>query len=921
MTSPQGLGQVERYLYCDERGRTLEFRDHGTGEALLPRLQFEETFLPRASRDAVYDGGFASAGAWLGHVAVRTLPVEEPPQVNFDRVRVLDLCTDLIVGPQAAVVHDGKPGTKGAKERPWTKEEYEAAIARGVNFFDASSPELAWLIEQPVFFRMKPTFPDTFFRSNWLPGRMFIDEPSVRLGWSGGIPVNPSGPEQVAEAMRQRVQSHYALPKCLIDLSRESAGLGTFEPVYPRAISWDTDYWSAWYQLAAGAPAIVHEGRYVKRGYGWEPEKLYGKEGLDDLTFRDQVNCLNGILRGAARAFGGDWGVSVYPEGDPDLRLPALIQAYDMGARHIWFWTYPPMTYALEMELAAGLQQHIQSHPRASAEAATRSARVGIVLPPGYVFSWDGTWGMQREQHSRGGASYGDISAAAMWEAILCSRRRVAFDFLVDEPRIRGLGYKRLICIREDGTSEAVPSRDDHRTAGKISLQLKADPVVNVAGRDDGREPDYTAYRAKRIAIDGQLDEWQPAQWLSLDAATNGFPDKTRVETTVTNDLSDPAWRLNYTYFMGAEFIQVDEKYEHQYQLEDLGGKGVVVTKVAPGSPAAQAGILEGDVITGVLDWPIDWQFQVYYRLQDYKNKHDGVAIPVKLRRSGRYQFDKPGDLAARIAMMLDDENLYVAVDVTDDVHWQPHHGADFWKGDSIQIGLTPTLEQREGNYGEEDHEFALVLKDGRPIVWRYKGRRGQAVGELTTARISAVREGNHTRYEAAIPLAELHPFAPDLWPRAGFDVVVNDSDGGLARKGRIELHPKAMTLGKWTKQFARLACEPSPQRNKVSAAILWQRRATPEKGHFRVVIAASSPAASQAQVTAHLVSLDEPTSRATEASIPLPLTSLPAEHNLIIQTDSPPGRYDLAIRVEDAAGVAAARDHLPVYVYPAGVP
>ena len=62
---------------------------------------------------------------------------------------------------------------------------------------------VSWFIDKAVFFRTTPKFPDTFYRSNWIPGQMFIDEPSVRLGWSGDIPVKTSGPEQVADLVRE----------------------------------------------------------------------------------------------------------------------------------------------------------------------------------------------------------------------------------------------------------------------------------------------------------------------------------------------------------------------------------------------------------------------------------------------------------------------------------------------------------------------------------------------------------------------------------------------------------------------------------------------------------------------------------------------------------------------------------------------
>lgn len=921
MTSNDGVGEIERYIYRDAEGNACEYRDTATGRALLPVMQFSESFLPRAADDAVFANGFASVGAFLGHVLVRNEPLKPQPAISFDDARLLELRSDLLIGTQACVRTDHVPpplpgSEQKRQERPYTREEYEAMIAAGMNYFDANGKGLEWLIHEAVFFRLTPTFPDTYYRSNWVPQRMYIDEPSVRLGWSGGIPANATGPEQVAEALRQRVASHYTLEQRKLPHGN-GAETGTLDLYAAPPASWDTDYWSAWWQMAAGAPAVVHEGRYVHRGYGWEPEALYGPEGLEDLTFHDQVNCLNAFLRGAARAFGGDWGTSVYPEGQPELRLPALVQAYDMGARHLWFWTYPPLTYSIERELCAGILQHVAANPREPLAVVNRSAKVGIAFPAGHAFSWEGTWGMQREQRSPGGAGYGDISAAGMWEGILCSRRGESFDFLVNEPRIRGLGYERLVIVGPDGSLHADPAWSQPRAPRSLRLELEAGPTPGIAGRADGLQPAYQVARAEAIAIDGDLDEWADSEWMALHNDPHGFPDGVTFETTVLNDISQERWRIHFTTYMGMTFQQIDEELERKYVLEDLQGRGVVVTQLEPGSPADAAGIREGDVLIWVLNRKLDWQFQMYERLQHWKDKHDKTPVRTLVRRSGRYDFGGPGDLEAQVAMRVDDRHLYLAARVTDDVHFQPYHDRDFWKADSLQIGLDTALDRRPAGYDEQENEIALVDMDGRPRAWRYHGRRGQPLGELPEARVSIVRRPGQTCYEAAIPLAELSPMSPDLWPLAGFNVVINDSDGKLQRKGRLELQPKAMTQGKKPAQFAVLAFEPSPARQKVSGAILWQRRATPEKGHFRVMLAVRSPQADRARVNVRLASLDSPETSPMQASLDLPVDASAREHRLLVHTDSPPGRYALDVTIADPDGNAVARDRLPVYVYP----
>ncbi len=919
MTRPDGIGRIERYIYRDTAGKVLEYRDAATGKALLPPLQFKQSFLPRPAYDAAYDGGFASAGSFLGHVLIRVPRHDEPARLTFENPVVLDLRNDLIIGPNGFHREDPKAPAKAEKYRPCTQEEVEAQMAAGMNFFGPGNDEqLSWVIDKPVFFHMTPSFPDTFYRSNWIAGPMFIDEPSVRLGWSGDIPVKTTGPEQVAEALRQRVASHYTVDRRRIKLAN-NVDLGTLDLDYPNAVSWDTDYWSAWFQYAAGAPAVVHEGRYIGRGYGWEPEQLFGAEGLENLTNEDQYHCLLAFLRGAARAFGGDWGTSVYPEGDPKMRVPALIKAYDMGARYLWFWTFAPnMSYDVELEVSRAVSKYVADHPR-DRQAASKAGRVGIALPPGHVFSWSGTWGMEREQRSRGGASFGDISAAAMWEGILCSRQGIPFDFLVEEPRIRDLGYERLVIVRTDGNMEVTPPWPETRAAKGLELSLDGGSVPGIRGRDDGKT-DYEAERAADITVDGDLDDWKNARWINLSMKQHGFPDVTDAQAEIVNDLSQDRWKMHFTRYMGMTFEQTNQQLEDKYVLENTGGKGVIVTSVEPDSPAVKAGVLEGDLITGADGWPINWQFQMHQRLERYNSRDNGKRIPFKLRRSGRYLYSTSGDLEADAAAAIDDANLYVAVRVTDDTHHQPHYERDYWKGDCVQIGFDPTLERRsDGQYGEEDSEIGFVLQDGRSMAWRWHGRRGQPIGPIQNAAVSIRRQEAQTLYEVAIPLSELMPMSPDLWPACGFDIVVNDSDGGRKRKGRLELRFPAMTRGKRTADFATMRFAPSANTDKLSTAIVWRRRATEEGGYFRAVVAVRSPRVEKASIVARLQSLDSPQTPAVESKLQLPVSPEAAEHSLRIATQSPPGRYRLEIGVESADGVTSARDALPVYVYSKG--
>lgn len=916
MTCPDAPGEIARYIHLTADGKCFDYRDVNDDSAFLPAVKFKEGFLPQPSPYARYEGGFATAGTYLGHVLVRTKSTERPVPLVFPEPRIIRLRPDLLIAVSHMTRSDYAPKDEEGNwppARPYTPEDIATMLDAGMNLFSPTAEQLPYIQDEPVFFRTTPLFPDTFYRSNYVPGRMYLDEPMVRLGWSGRVPTILLGPEQMAHSLYVDVAAHYD-PRQIQTANHRGAGILWLEE--PRAPSWETEYWSAWYQLAAGAPGLVHEGRYVTRGYGWEPETLFG-EGLEGLTHTDMFNCFNAFLRGAARAHGGYWGMSVYPEGDPELRLPAMKRAYDMGARCIWIWNDPNLPFSEQVRLLRGLSEHMRAHPRGDGRELIDMAKVGIAFPKGHAFSWYGTWGMERERLSREGASYGDISAAGMWEGILCSRRGVEFDFLIDEPWIRDLGYEQLVIVGNDGSVTFDPPLESPRAPRRLALALVPAEGEGVAERMDA-EPDLLAHRAEGIVVDGDLSDWEAARWTHLNRTEHGFGDTVRMELVLKNVSTPEEVEADPLHYMGFEYEQLTDELEEKYLLEVPDKpKGTVITKVYPGSPADRAGLREGDVVYRLGAYRTWWAFEMYREIQRYRNAL-GAELGIELLRSGADLLRPEGDIEADFALAVDEKFLYVAARVTDDVHSQRHFDWEYWKGDSVQVGLAPTLERREGNYGEQDHEFGLVLKDGRPLVWRWKGRRGQPVGEIPGAQVAIKRIGCQTLYEAAVPLAELAPLSPDMWPRCGFDIVVNDSDGTLERKGRLELRPKAMTAGKNTRDFAVLGFEPPrPGHSGLSAALIWQRRCARRPGAFELTVAACSPTVREATVRAVLRSLDSPETEPASAAASLPVTGEPREWRLSVGTDSPPGRYALKVEVLDPRQeTPAASDELGVFIY-----
>lgn len=915
MTAASAPGEIVRYIYSPEPGVALDYRDVNTGKALLPEaLDFVENFLPRPAPDARYRNGFANSGTLLGHALVRSLAKLEFPKVDFGNVKVLNLRPDLLVGSQADQRNDRDLSIPPEKRKfePYTKEDYQEMIAAGANYFGPPSTSISWIRDEPVFYRAAGLWPDDFYRSNLVNHRMFLDEPMVRFGWDKGIPGQLASPDVAAEAIRVRLKAMLKKQERKIEMTNWPI-LGSIEEVGPKPPSWDTCFWSAFFQMAGGSPGLIHEGRYVHRGYDWSPEWLFG-EGLEDLTDLDQYDFFNAFMRGAARAFNAYWGMSTYPEGDDAMKLPAMIRAYDMGARCIWFWGDDNFPYREILSLVKGLSEHVRRHPRGDGRKLLRRAEVGIAWPPGYAFSWNGTWGAERDQLNERGASYGDITAAAVWEGILCSRRGIEYDFLVDHPGIEKLGYKRLCIVQENGSVKVTPPWPESRAPKGLALSVCPKRAEPIAARMNA-VPNHVVRRAARIAVDGDLTDWTSAEWIRLEGDRHFWADIH--ETSVTLKIPEDVTPQTDRRYVGFTYEQLDAKLADKYLLDLRENDAVVVvTGITPGGPADQAGLREGDAIFEIGGKRIKWAFVLWGEIERWRSM-PGRELVVRIYRSGKTLYRGAEDLSAKFAFQTDDSDLYVAADVSDDVQHQKKYGWELWAGDSVQIGLDPLLERRPDSYGENGHEIGFALTEDGPVVWRWVGRRGQPVGRMKNVKLAIRRLDGRTIYEAAIPLSELAPLSPDMWPQCGINVVINDSDGKPYREKRLELCQGAMTHGKRPERFAAFKFDPSPNAKKVSAALMWDKRCMHPGGSAKLTLALRSPATPGAKVFAELRSLDSPKSAPARAALPVAVSSQPMEWVLTAATNSPPGRYKLFVTVKNPDGAAVARDGLPVFVYP----
>jgi len=523
MTSVRGPGQFERYLLRSPQGQVLEYRDARTGRAALPQFDLQEDLLPNPSWGAAFVDGFAAAGTFLGHMAILDDPQAPTPDVAWPEPKVLELRCDLLIGTGRNTRDDGTGPDETGEYRyvPFQAKDYAEMIAAGINYFGVKDEQLRWVRDEPVFWRGPVSYPVDLYRSNFAGVTMFSDEPAVRLGWQGLAPERLFHPHQAASMLMTRVAWIYARQNRWVDglarRLRQQASLGIMDLPQRLVPTWETEYQTAFYELAGGAPGIVHEGRYVEDGYGWHPDRLFGP-GLK-MSPRQMLLCYYAFLRGAARAFGGFWGMSIYGQSDPKIRLEAMTLAYEMGARCIWFWTSDHdhhVPYREQLRLARELTAYAAEHPRASLEELRNRAKVAIAFPMGYTLSWGLMWGQRAFEHerpNRAGVSYRDVVAAAMWEGVLCAKRGIPFDFTVEHENLANLGYERILHVGEDARVYVDPPllRSQPR---RFELSARLGRAGSIRIPEPVRPASAMPVYGRRLRIDGDLADWDGAEWI-----------------------------------------------------------------------------------------------------------------------------------------------------------------------------------------------------------------------------------------------------------------------------------------------------------------------------------------------------------------------------------------------------------------------
>jgi len=147
-------------------------------------------------------------------------------------------------------------------------------------------------------------------------------------------------------------------------------------------------------------------------------------------------------------------------------------------------------------------------------------------------------------------------------------------------------------------------------------------------------------------------------------------------------------------------------------------------------------------------------------------------------------------DLSAKIYTKWDENNLYLGIEVTDDIHFQSANGSDIWSGDSIQFSFDPGRANGVNSSGYNEIGMALTNTGS---IERYRwtaanGSGGNINAGLMNTNIARDNTNNTTTYETAISweLLLVPGVTADVNSLFGLSLLVNENDGS-GRRGWIQ--------------------------------------------------------------------------------------------------------------------------------------
>ncbi|MGA2677845.1 MAG: sugar-binding protein [Sedimentisphaerales bacterium] len=155
------------------------------------------------------------------------------------------------------------------------------------------------------------------------------------------------------------------------------------------------------------------------------------------------------------------------------------------------------------------------------------------------------------------------------------------------------------------------------------------------------------------------------------------------------------------------------------------------------------------------------------------------VADKIKLTNVLYKPISSPNDLSADFKTMWDQNNLYLFVDVIDDV--LKNDAVEPYENDSVEVFIDAT-NSKSASYGPTDYSYIFVWDKTSPKIYEQKQNRIEGV------QYAMVTTSTGYQLEVKFPWSTLGT-KPRTGAKIGLDVQVNDNDSGGKRDKKLTWH------------------------------------------------------------------------------------------------------------------------------------
>lgn len=520
--------RLAHYVLSEAGKPVREYRHALTGDPVLPAHGLWPELMPAATGPEMM---------FLGHRYTRQsggsqTSIGAPPGTR----QQVELRPDLLIGPASNTRQKDETRRYDGSDYeliPITRADYARLREAGVSCVAAQGEQSEWADDLGLYYWRGASslpYPEMLYRSQYLGEALFLDEPAVvtrdhvlrpRLAREPAFRRSIS-PQLAFEAFREhfekaRTESPQRMERALA--ARPDVSLGSMRVRQQNLYTWETMADTAGWQLSrdSNAPdAFVFEppGRVGARRTLPEMDMTYGVQ-IPPAAPGNLTGILYSFLRGASRATGKQWGVSIYGAVDRADAPYWLTRAYDLGATRFFFWDnyqLAAVPFPEVLALARHLSGHARQHPRPGLEKLRSAAEVLLLLPRGYglghVQMGKGSlWGIPElnlERTNAQGVTYRMVMANLFTEIERCLRMGVEFDTRWDLPGLPLSGYREVVRVREDGRVEVngvvldAPRTPERPAGGGPELRVtvttqdgKALPVKAVAYVRESTAPVY----------------------------------------------------------------------------------------------------------------------------------------------------------------------------------------------------------------------------------------------------------------------------------------------------------------------------------------------------------------------------------------------------------------------------------------------